>query len=208
MLFPKCKTAGLLIATRDAKEMPDHGQSPEIPSTRRPTLADQHWRALLRHRAPDDLRKDMLDAIDKNDGWRFSMLLQVKNDWPLDDQVMRGVIERDRFDMFRAVTARGPESHDGGTSSLTSLATYAAESGKLDFLKVFVEQYKADIHYYSDEMLRKASEQGHEGVVEYLLSKGAEADAWGGETLKCAAERGYLGVVKKLIEAGAPIVSG
>lgn len=186
--------------------MPDSGPSPDTPPTRRPTLADQHWRALLRHRADEDLQNDMVEAVEKNDAWRFSMLLQLSVDWPRQERVLQSMIEHDRFDMFKAVTARDKEWHN--SSTLTSLASQAAENGKLDFLKIFVEQYKADIHFYSDEMLRKAAEQGRENIVEYLLSKGADPDAWGGDPLRNAAGNGHLGVVKKLVEAGAPISSG
>ncbi len=184
--------------------MPDSGKPPpEQPSTKKPTLADQHWRALLRHRAKAEVEQDMLEAVDKGDMWRFSMLLDLKTDWASHDQVLRRMIEKDRADMFAAVAAKDTGWRDG--SSINSLASFAAETGRLDFVKLFVEQYKADIHNYSDEMLRNAAHNGHEEVVGYLLSKGADHSAWSGDPLKNAAEQGHLGVVKKLVEAGAEI---
>ncbi|TAL39607.1 MAG: ankyrin repeat domain-containing protein, partial [Alphaproteobacteria bacterium] len=62
--------------------------------------------------------------------------------------------------------------------------------------------------YYSDELLRNASRHGHEDVVEYLLSKGADHSAWNGDPMKEACENGHLGVVKKLVAAGADINQG
>ena len=184
--------------------MPDSGHTPE--PSRKPTLADQHWRAQLRRKPQDEATKDMTDAVEKNDSWRFSMLLQLDIDWARQDQLMRRTIELGRDDMFRALIDKDPDW--GNSSSITTLAGYAAESGKLEFVKIFVDKYKVDVHHYSDEMLRNASRNGHEEIVGYLISKGADFNAWNGDPLKDAAENGHLGVVKKLIEAGADMQAG
>lgn len=184
--------------------MPDSEKSPpgETPSYQ-PTLADQHWRALLPRRKPEDLDKDMTQAIEKNDRWRFSMLMQLNRDWGGKDDLLRRTIEFGRMEMFEAMTKDGLSlpSYNGPQS----LAGYSAETGRLDFLKLFVEKHGVDVHHYSDELLRNAARHGHEDVVGYLLSKGADHSAWGGDPMREACDNGHLGVVKKLVAAGAAI---
>jgi ankyrin repeat protein len=187
--------------------MPDSEKSPpgETPSYK-PTLADQHWRALLPWRKPEELDKDMTQAIEKNDRWRFSMLMQLNRDWGGQSDLLRRTVEFGRLEMFEAMTRGGlnlPEY-----SGAQPLAGFAAETGRLDFLKLFIEKHDVDIHYYSDELLRNAARHGHEDVVEYLLSKGADHSAWSGDPLKEACDNGHLGVVKKLLAAGADINQG
>ncbi|MEZ0226508.1 MAG: ankyrin repeat domain-containing protein [Alphaproteobacteria bacterium] len=183
---------------------PDSEKSPpgEAPSYK-PTLQDQHWRALLSRQKPEELDKDMTAAIEMNDRWRFSMLLQLNRDWSGKDDLLRRTIEFGRMEMFEAMTKGGLTltSYNGPQS----LAGYAAEAGRLDFLKLFVEKHGVDVHYYSDELIRNASRHGHEDVVEYLLSKGADHSAWGGDPMREACDNGHLGVVKKLVAAGAEI---
>jgi ankyrin repeat protein len=177
------------------------------PPEKQPSLADQHWRALLPQRKRDLVEKDMLDAIETNNAWRFSMLMQLdKISWADNDTFLKRAIEHGRYEMFAAMAEKSPEWHRH--THMPGLASLAAESGRVDFVKLFVEKYEIDIHYYSEEMLRNAASKGHEQLVDYLLSKGADPKAWGGDPLRNAAENGHLGVVKKLVEAGADVNGG
>lgn len=169
----------------------------------KPTLSDLHWRATLRTRSRDDLDNDMADAIEKNNSWRFSMLMQLNAGWGHNERMLRAAVVNGREQMFDAMVKKdkGWEDH----VRVDSLAGDAAENGQLGFLKRFVEKHKADIHYYSEEMLRKSVEKGQTAIVAYLLEKGADPKTWNNEPLRTAVSNGNLDITKLLVDHGAEL---
>ena len=177
--------------------------SSENPAREKPSLADRHWRATLRSRSRDDLESDMLEAIEKNNMWRFGMLMQLDAGWARNDSMLRAAIEHDRTDMFTAMTAKDPGWQD--SANLNRLGEQAAESGRLGILQLFIEKYELDVHFYSDELLRTAVKNDHTDVVRYLVSKGADVTVWNNDPIRDAADKGNLDIVKILVEAGADV---
>lgn len=186
--------------------MPDSGNpsADKNPSAAagKPSLADQHWRALLPFRKKDELEKDLLDAIEAGNDWRFNILLQAPGRLAGGDAALRASIDHDRPEMFKKLAARDGSWKDSYTFG--QLAGVVAEKGNVELMKVFVDN-GFDIHHYSDEPLRTAARHGHVAMVEYLLSKGADHSAWNNDPLREACEGGHLEVVKKLVAAGADI---
>lgn len=182
--------------------MPDSGK-PTPDKLPKPSLADQHWRALLPFRKKEELEKDLADSIETGNEWRFNILLQSPQRLSGGDQGLRAAIEHNRVDMFEKLAARDGSWKDNYTFG--QLAGTIAEKGSVELMKIFVEKHGFDIHHYSDEPLRSAASHGHLELVEYLLSKGADHSAWNGDPLRGAAEGGHLAVVKKLVEAGVDV---
>jgi len=168
---------------------------------KKPTLADHHWRATLRGRSRDALQDDMEEAITGGNRWRFDLLMQIDAAWALDDRFTIAAIKAGRDDMFNAMTAKEPGWHQH--ARIPSLAEEACKAGRLAIVQDLVEKYGADIHHYSDEMLRTAVSYQQTAIVAYLLEEGAEADVWNSGCLKEACEDGSLEIVKLLVEAGA-----
>ena len=182
--------------------MPDSGK-PTPDKLPKPSLADQHWRALLPFRKKEELEKDLADSIEAGNEWRFNILLQAPQRLSTGEPGLRAAIEHNRVEMFEKLAARDGSWKDNYTFG--NLAGLVAEKGSVELMKIFVEKHDFDIHHYSDEPLRSAASHGHLALVEYLLSKGADHSAWNGDPLRCAAEGGHLPVVKKLVEAGADV---
>jgi ankyrin repeat protein len=189
--------------------MPDSGNpsADKNPSRAagKPSLSDQHWRATLPFRKKDDLEKDLLEAVEQGNDWRFNILLQSPASLQHVDVALRAAIEHNRPVMFEKLSSRDTSWKDNYTFG--QLAATVAEKGSVELMKLFVEKHGFDIHHYSDEPLRTAASHGHLALVEYLLSKGADHSAWNGDPLKNAADGGHLDVVKKLIEAGADVAA-
>jgi ankyrin repeat protein len=184
---------------------PDNGPDKDA-APPRPTLADQHWRATLRMKKRDEAEADMEGAIASGNLWRFRLLLQLDLDWSRNDRLLRAAVEAGRQDLFEALVEK--DSGWTHTASVNSFTETAAQNGHLGFVKLFIEKAGVDVHYYAEQFLRTAADRGHEEVVAYLLSKGADHNAWSGDPLKNAAENGHLGTVKLLVEAGAELDDG
>lgn len=174
-----------------------------VPEKSKPTLADQHWRATLRSRTRSDLEDDMEEAIEKNNVWRFRMLMQLDKSWGGEESVLKKAVEHGRQQMFRDMVKAYPEWEDRVTAG--RLATAAAEKGQLEFVRMFVEELKVEVHYNNDMMLREAAEENHTEVVRYLVSKGADAAVWSNDPIREASKHGNLEMLKILVEAGADI---
>lgn len=199
--------SGVTLGNPFNKIMATSMPEPDVkPAPEKPSLADLHWRATLRSRKRDDLDNDMVAAIETNNSWRFGMLMQVDAAWGHNERVLRAAISHGRDQMFETITTKDPGWIDHINAH--SLANEAAQNGHLGFVKLFVEKHSVDIHTYSDELLRNAVGKGHEDVVGYLLSKGADAKAWSNDPIRTAAENGHLGIVKLLVAAGADINAG
>ena len=93
----------------------------------------------------------------------------------------------------------------------------AIEVGKLDMVKVLIENKPALLEFadeYGQTPLFWAAANGHEAIVSYLISKGANLhvktndpnnDKRNGRTpLDWAIKRGHIGVIKLLLKIGAP----
>ncbi|MDE1151436.1 MAG: ankyrin repeat domain-containing protein [Micavibrio sp.] len=176
---------------------------PDSDIPKKPTLADHHWRATLRGRSRDDLQDEMESAITGGNRWRFDMLMQIDAAWALDDRFTTAAIRAGRDDMFNTMTSREPGWHEH--ARISTLAEEACKAGRLNIVRDLVEKYDADIHHYSDEMLRTSVTHKQTAIVAYLLEKGAEADVWNSGPLKEACEDGSLEIVKLLVDAGAEI---
>lgn len=184
--------------------MPENSP-PEKPASQKPTLADNHWRATLRGRSRDDLENDMLEAIEKNNGWRFHLMLQLDVGWADDERFMAAAIRAGNEPMFFALCDSKPGWEK--QARLNPLGEEAARGGRLEIMKFLVEKCALDIHYYSDEALRVAVAANKPDMVAYLASQGADLNTWNGEPLRTAAEEGYLEIVKILVEKGAELTS-
>lgn len=73
----------------------------------------------------------------------------------------------------------------------------------LEFVKVLVEKYGADIHIEDEEPLKAASNNGFSDIVKYLIKKGADINTDGGFALGAAANHGDYELAKWLLEHGA-----
>lgn len=174
-----------------------------VPEKSKPTLADQHWRATLRSRSRSDLEDDMEEAIEKNNLWRFRMLMQLDKSWGGEESVLKKAVENGRQDMFREMVKSYPEWQDRVTPGRLAIA--AAEKGQLAFVKMFVEEFKVAVNHSNDMMLREAAEENHTEVVRYLVEKGADAAVWSNDPIREASKHGNLEMLKILVEAGADV---
>lgn len=179
------------------------GDNISLPQGGRPTLADQHWRAMLRNRTRADLEDDMKAAIETDNGWRFRLLLQLDPSWGGEEAVLRKAVEHGRAAMFRAMVDQYPEWQ--GRVSASTLAATAADSGRADFVRMFVEEYKVDVHYSSEQMLRNAADKNHTEVVRYLVAQGADPNVWSNDPLRDACGHGNLEMAQILVGAGADV---
>ncbi len=169
------------------------------PSPQKPTLADQHWRADLRSKSPDDIQAEILKVIEEGNLWRFNLLLATDPDVSRLDDFFRAVISKGRLDMFHALETLKPDWNN--RYNVHSFALQAAQEGHTGFVRYFVEQKDVDIHYYNEELLRVAAEKGRLSVVDYLLKAGAEPSAHNAGAYKEAAAGGHLEVFKRLLAA-------
>ncbi|HYD19282.1 MAG TPA: ankyrin repeat domain-containing protein [Patescibacteria group bacterium] len=170
---------------------------------RKPTLADQHWRATLRSRRAEQLNADMVSALEQGDSWRFRMLMQVPAQWSRNDEILRMAVKHGRLDMLLELVKNDPEWTD--KANMHRLGEIAAENGHTGVVRHLVEECGLDVHYYSEEMLRVAVKKGHADVVRFLLSKEADPTVWTNEPIRDAAENGHLEIVRLLLDAGADI---
>lgn len=89
----------------------------------------------------------------------------------------------------------------------------AAKSGNLNLVKYLLENHHVDIESQSfylglrNTALSRAAEEGHEDVVKYLISKGANLNPQvaNSNILNCAIDSMKLSVVMLLVEAGTKI---
>lgn len=100
-----------------------------------------------------------------------------------------------------------------GVSFAGPIFKAAAESGNLELVKYLLEIHHADIESQGlsegtkDTALSRAALKGHEGVVEYLISKGAKLNpkVSYSDILNIAISSKKLSVVMLLVEAGTKI---
>jgi hypothetical protein len=97
-----------------------------------------------------------------------------------------------------------------GTSH-RSLLLQATTAGNLEFVRLLVEERKADVNEkYNANMtpLHFASQLGNLEIVKYLVVKGGDVDAqdtFGQTPLHLAVKRNNLDIVELLLEKGAPL---
>ena len=77
-------------------------------------------------------------------------------------------------------------------------------SKNLEIVKFLIEN-GANVHVNNNEVLKKASENGHLEVVKFLVQNGADVDANNGLPLILASQNGHLEVVEYLVSKDANI---
>ncbi|KAL4984188.1 hypothetical protein BDW68DRAFT_180920, partial [Aspergillus falconensis] len=109
---------------------------------------------------------------------------------------------RDVFrDIMRNIGSK-PEFLLGDAETLLSLAT---EQGKTELVNELLSSSAVSFNSSYDNVLRMASEGGHEKIVQLLLDRGADINALGGAALWRAAAWGHEKIVQLLLDKGADI---
>lgn len=170
---------------------------------KRPTLADQHWRAQLRTCGADKLSSDLEAAVRDGNEWRVGILLKLGVESSAYDPAVRAAVECGRHDMFFAL--RAEQEKAGGYTNLQDYACIAARADDVFLLRHFIEEKQLRVDHYNGELLREAAFAGSLGAVGYLLERGADPEAQGGSAIRNAAEKGHVAILKILFENGADI---
>lgn len=146
-------------------------------------------------------------------GWRWSYSDKYEIQSAFRDAILLGQIDTIKFFLSQDLGASG-SAPLGNSNSHMSYIHFAATTGKLEIVKMLVEA-GADIaphnSYYSkgdDSAIEAAIKGGHVPIVDYLLSKGAQArGVFGGYRrdtfIAYAAKKDYTQIVELLTRYGA-----
>lgn len=102
------------------------------------------------------------------------------------------------------------QEHDEAYYDLGYKLLYMADSGSVSDVKTLIDTRGADVNFYNEDgvtALMLASQAGHDTVVSFLISRGAEINAkslyFGYTPLISAVRNNYLKTAEKLIRFGA-----
>lgn len=164
-------------------------------------LNDHFWRAGLRGLPPDEVRTQLLQAMQDGDDWRFGILTQLELEASHAEDYLQAAVENGRMDMLDQLLQRFPAWQED--MDLQELAERAVLGGQCGILKSFAATGKIDLHGHDDYFLLMAAERGHVEIVAWLLEQGASPDARNGDIVTEAARAGHFEIVKMLDAAGA-----
>ncbi|KAL5041858.1 hypothetical protein BDW71DRAFT_191100 [Aspergillus fruticulosus] len=104
-------------------------------------------------------------------------------------------------DIIRNIGSK-PEFLLGDEETLLSLAT---GQGKTELVSELLSSSAVSFNSSFGDVLRVASEEGHEKIAQLLLDKGVDINASGGAALRSAAAQGHEKIVQLLLDWGADI---